>query len=81
MVILFRSEIIEDFPIVMFKLNSTFKIKLSLNNGLNIRLVYVASLADICSLGHNNKGNLVGELLTLMARDQHTSEVCENCEN
>lgn len=59
----------------MFKLNSTLKIKLSLNNGLNIRLVYVASLADIRSLGHDNRQDLVGELLTLMARDQHTSEV------
>lgn len=59
----------------MFKLNSTLKIKLSLNNGLNIRLVYVASLVDIRSLGHDNRQDLVGELLTLMARDQHTSEV------
>lgn len=30
---------------------------------------------DIKSLGHDNKPDLVGELLSLMARDQHTAEV------
>ena len=30
---------------------------------------------DIRSLGHDNKGDLVEELLTLMARDRHSPEV------
>lgn len=33
---------------------------------------------DICSLGHDNKEDLVEELLTLMARDQHSPEVQES---
>ncbi|XP_042348871.1 pentatricopeptide repeat domain-containing protein 3, mitochondrial [Plectropomus leopardus] len=33
---------------------------------------------DICSLGHDNKSNLVDELLTLMARDTHSPEVQES---
>lgn len=31
--------------------------------------------ADMRSLGHDNKEDLVEELLTLMARDQQTPEV------
>ncbi|XP_073342712.1 small ribosomal subunit protein mS39 [Pagrus major] len=33
---------------------------------------------DICTLGHDNKVDLVEELLTLMARDRHSPEVQES---
>lgn len=46
---------------------------------MNLRLNYsdecVASFAEIRSLAHDNKVDLVEELLTLMAREQHAPEV------
>ncbi|XP_041800280.1 pentatricopeptide repeat domain-containing protein 3, mitochondrial [Chelmon rostratus] len=33
---------------------------------------------DMCSLGHDNKNNLVEELVALMARDRHSPEVQES---
>lgn len=40
-------------------------------------MLHSTSFPDIQSLGHDNKLELVEELLTLMARDKHSPEVSE----
>lgn len=40
-----------------------------------VNLLFFTSFPDICTLGHDNKCDLVEELLALMARDGHSPEV------
>lgn len=40
-------------------------------------VLYSICFADIRTLGHDNKSDLVEDLLTLMAREKHSPEVRE----